>query len=95
MKKGKEFKRGVYGEPVRGEGEDGQRERARAVPTAPGLNPEKPGVCTPRTPGSHSQTHNPSLHPSGSSFLTLFPFSLFFFFKAVPAEHRISRSVLG
>ena len=31
MKKGKEFKRGVYGEPVRGEGEDGQRGRDQLV----------------------------------------------------------------
>lgn len=54
------------------------RERGRELfPPLPRLNGEKPG----RTPGSHSQTHNPSLRPSGSSFLTLFSF-----FKAVPAE---------
>lgn len=65
------------GEEEQDEGEDGQRERARAVPTAPGLNPEKPGVCTPRTPGSHSQTHNPSLQPVWEQLLTLFLFSFF------------------
>lgn len=54
------------------------RKRGRELfPPLPRLNQEKPG----RTPGSHSQTHNPSLRPSGSSFLTLFSF-----FKAVPAE---------